>query len=199
MDFKLDDMTPLERYKLVTGAVVPRPIAFVSSLSAEGLPNAAPFSFFNAFGASPPVVVLGINTRPGGHKDSYNNILATRDFVINVVDYPLVERMNACSGDYGPEVDEAALTGLTLVPSVAVKAPRIAGSPIHLECVFTQTVEAAPGRMLVLGEVVHIHAEDAVLRNGTTIDQHKLDSVGRMGGPWYCRTTDMFALERPVV
>lgn len=199
MEFRLSDMVPHDRYKILTSAVVPRPIAFVSSLSASGILNAAPFSFFNVFGADPAALVLGVNRRPGGQKDTYQNIVETGDFVINIVNFALAQRMNACSADVAPIVDEFELSGLTPQPSVLVRAPRIAQSPIQFECRLTQTVEVAAGRALILGEVLYVHVADEVLDDGGTIDQAKLDAVGRMGGHWYARTRDLFAMARPVV
>jgi flavin reductase (DIM6/NTAB) family NADH-FMN oxidoreductase RutF len=198
MEFDLATLKPLDRYKLLTGLVVPRPIAFVSSMSAEGVHNAAPFSFFNMFGATPAVVVLGINLRPGGKKDSYNNIVSLGEFVINVATAGLAEQLNAASGDYGPEIDEFTMVGLTPVPSVVVRPPRILESPANLECKLLQTVSLGGERALIVGEMVYAHVHDDLL-DGLKVDQIKLDAIGRMGGPSYAYTRDLFAMERPVV
>lgn len=198
MEFDLQTLSPESRYKLLTGLVVPRPIAFVSSLSAEGVRNAAPFSFFNIFGATPAIAVLGINLRGDTHKDSFANILATKDFVINVVDAALAPIANAASADFGPEVDEFAAAGLTALPAVMVSAPRIAESPAHLECRFLQTVPLGGERALIVAEVIYVHVRDALL-DGVKVDQGALDAVGRMGGPDYSYTRDRFPLVRPVL
>lgn len=198
MEFDLGALSPLDRYKLLTGLVVPRPIAFVSSLSADGQRNAAPFSFFNMFGASPAVVVLGINMRGASHKDSFANIVATGEFVIGVVDSKLAPIANAASADVDPEVDEFDLEGLTPLPSVKVAPPRIAQAPASLECRLMQTVSLGGERALIVGEVIYVHVRDELL-SGVKVDQGLLDAVGRMGGPEYCTTYDRFRLERPTV
>lgn len=199
MDFDMDGMAAIDRYKLITGLVVPRPIAFVSTMSEDGVANAAPFSFFNAFGASPPVVVLGINSRPTGAKDSYKNIVATGEFVINIATAAIAEQVNAASGDYACGVDEFDRTGLSQAPSKIVKPPRIAESPANLECRLLQALPLKGGpSALLIGEIVLIHVRDELL-DGSKVDQNRLDAIGRMGGPVYSYTRDTFAMERPVV
>ncbi len=197
MELEMAAMAASDRYKLLTAVIVPRPIAFVSTRSADGRFNAAPFSFFNIFGDDPPTVVLGINNRAGGRKDTDLNIHATGDYVINVVTAGIVEAMNLCSADLPPEADEFALSGLTPAPSVRVAAPRIAESPVNLECRHVQTIDLGPGRRMIVGEIVHIQIRDALVGAGFRIDQAAIDAVGRFGGPWYTRTRDMFQLERP--
>lgn len=186
-----------ERYKLFTGLVVPRPIAFVSTRGRDGRLNAAPFSFFNVMSSDPPTVVLGINSRPDGPKDSFRNIVETGDFVINIVDSGLVTAMNLCSVDAAPEIDEIALAGLTPVDALVVKAPRIAEAPAHLECRLTQTIPLTQSRALLVGEILHVQADDRVIDAGYRIDARRLDAVGRLGGPQYVHTRDLFELPRP--
>jgi flavin reductase (DIM6/NTAB) family NADH-FMN oxidoreductase RutF len=192
---------PRDTYKLMVGAIVPRPIAFVSSLSAGGIRNLAPFSFFTGISANPPVVCFSPMVRgsDGRRKDTLNNIEATGEFVVNVVSEEFVERMNLCSPEYPPEVDEFEVSGLTPVPSDLVKPARVAESRVQMECRLLQVVHVSAkplGGSLVIGEVLRFHVDDAIADN-FAIDPDKLHAVGRMGGPTYARTTDRFNLERP--
>lgn len=197
MEISLDAISPRERYKILTGLVVPRPIAFVSTISTDGRFNAAPFSFFNVMAATPATVIVGINRREGVKKDSFVNIEETGEFVLNIVSGAIAQAMNQCSIEAPPEFDEFAFTGLTPAASRVVKAPRIAEAPAHLECRLSQLVTIAPGRHLVVGTVVHAQVDDAVIDSSYSIDQLKLDPIGRMGGPHYTRTRELFAMARP--
>jgi flavin reductase (DIM6/NTAB) family NADH-FMN oxidoreductase RutF len=191
----------LNVYKLLIGAVVPRPIAFVSTVSADGIPNLAPFSFFTAVSANPPVVCFCPVRRPGAnpYKDTLSNILATREFVVNVVSEEFAEKMNACSADFPPEVDEFKASGLTPIASDLVKPPRVAESHIHMECKLYLTIEFGelPGSgNLVLGEIVRFHVDDQYF-DDFKIDLDKLRPIGRMAGATYARTMDRFDMLRP--
>ena len=192
---------PLNVYKLMIGAIVPRPIAFVSTISADGVPNLAPFSFFTGVSANPPVIAFSPMRRAsdGGRKDTLNNIEATREFVVNVVSEEFAERMNLCSEEFPPEVDEFKVSGLTPVASDLVKPARVAESHVNMECRLVQVVHVSPkplGGSIVLGEVVRFHVDDALVDN-FRIDPDKLRAFGRMGGNSYARTTDRFELIRP--
>jgi flavin reductase (DIM6/NTAB) family NADH-FMN oxidoreductase RutF len=192
--------TPANIYRLMVGAIVPRPIAFVSTIGCDGVLNLAPFSFFTGIGANPPVVCFSpTRARDGRPKDTLANIEATREFVVNIVSEDFKEQMNACSADFPPEVDEFAVSGLTPVPSDLVRPPRVKESRIQMECRLLQTVHVSVrplGGSLVIGEVVRFHIDDALLDN-YKIDPDKLRAIGRMGGPTYCRTTDRFDMPRP--
>lgn len=188
-------------YKLLIGSVVPRPIAFVSTLSPEGVFNAAPFSFFTVASANPPALVFCVSRRltPDPRKDTLRNITTAREFVVNVVSEEFGPKMNLCAGEYPPEVDEFEVSGLTPIPSDLVKAPRVAESHINMECRLLYTIEMSGlpnGGNLVLGEVVRIHIDDALVRN-FRIDADKLRAIGRMAGNSYTRTTDRFDMIRP--
>jgi flavin reductase (DIM6/NTAB) family NADH-FMN oxidoreductase RutF len=192
---------PASVYKLMIGAIVPRPIAFVSTLSREGVPNLAPFSFFTAASANPPVVCFAPMVRgtDGQQKDTLRNVQETGEFVINIVSEDFAEKMNICSAEYPPEVDEWIQCGLTPLPSDCVKPPRVAESRFQMECKLVQivTVSTLPlGGNLVLGEVVRFHVADELFED-YRIDPDKLRAIGRMGGPTYTRTTDRFDLQRP--
>jgi len=185
---------------LLLSVILPRPIAFVSTLSAEGILNLAPFSYFTVASSTPPVVCFTpIVRRDGTRKDTLLNIEATREFVVNVVSEEIAANMNLCSGEYPPEVDEFAVSGLTAVASDLVKPPRVRESHVNMECRLFKIVEISSkpgGGSLVLGEVVRFHVDDAVLNQGA-VDPAKLRAIGRMGGPTYVRTTDRFDLDRP--
>src|ERR1700722_69316 len=188
-------------YKLLLGSVVPRPIAFVSTVSPEGVFNAAPFSFFTVASANPPVLVfsVGHRTTPDPRKDTLRNINAARDFVVNVVSEEFGPKMNLCAGEYPPEVDEFQLSGLTPIPSDLVKAPRVAESHVNMECRLLYTIALSGlvnGGNLVLGEVVRFHIDDAYFNN-YRIDHDKLRAIGRMAGNSYTRTEDRFDMIRP--
>jgi flavin reductase (DIM6/NTAB) family NADH-FMN oxidoreductase RutF len=191
----------LNVYKLLIGSVVPRPIAFVSTVSPEGTFNVAPFSFFTVASANPPVLVFTVGRRaiPDPHKDTLRNITTAREFVVNVVSDEFGPNMNLCAGEYPPDVDEFEVSGLTPIPSDLVKAPRVAESHINMECRLLYTIEMSGlinGGNLVLGEVIRIHIDDAVVSN-YRIDPDKLRAIGRMAGNSYTRTLDRFDMIRP--
>jgi flavin reductase (DIM6/NTAB) family NADH-FMN oxidoreductase RutF len=193
-------------YKLMIGTIVPRPIAFVSSLDGHGVRNLAPFSYFTAVSADPPVVLFCPSVRRDdpqrglvAHKDTLLNVIATREFVINVVTEAIVEKMNLTSAQVPPEVDEFELAGLTPLPSELVKPPRVAESPVQMECRLRQIVEVSDrpaGGSIVMGEVLRFHVREDLVEN-FRVDPEKLAAVGRMGGPTYVRTRDRFDLKRP--
>jgi flavin reductase (DIM6/NTAB) family NADH-FMN oxidoreductase RutF len=188
-------------YRVLVSVVVPRPIAWVTSVDREGRPNLAPFSFYNAFGANPPVVVFSPTLRRDGtKKDTLHNVEATREFVVNAAVEPLAEAVNQTSAEIPPGESEAARAGLTLVPSARVRPPRVKESPVHLECELFQVLPIGDGPIstnLVIGRVVLIHVEDAVLDDLGRVDPRKLRAIARLGGDWYARTSDLFEMARP--
>lgn len=188
-------------YKLMVSAIAPRPIALVSSMDKDGVLNLAPFSYFTACSSNPPVICFcsAVRSGPQPHKDTLANIRATGEFVINVVTEELAGPMNATAAEVAPEIDEFAVAGLTPLASESVKVPRVAESPIQMECTLRQIIEVSPlpgGGNLVLGEVKRLHIDESVMEEGK-IDPDRLHLVGRMGGPLYIRTNDLFALTRP--
>jgi flavin reductase (DIM6/NTAB) family NADH-FMN oxidoreductase RutF len=188
-------------YRLMTAMIVPRPIAFVSSLSRDGIRNLAPFSFFTAVSANPPVVCFApmIRGADGTRKDTLVNIEATGEFVVNIVSEDIAARMNACSAEVPPEVDEFELSGLTPAPSETVAPPRVLESKACMECRLLQVVHVSPlplGGSLVLGEVLLFHIDDRLFDN-YCLDPDSLRAFGRMGGSTYARTTDRFEMIRP--
>ncbi len=187
-------------YKLMVGSIVPRPIAFVSTLSLEGIPNLAPFSFFNAICPDPPTICFSISNRVPC-KDTLTNVRATGEFVVNVVTEAIAEQMNVCSGDYPAGVSEFSVSGLTPEPSHIVKPPCVRESPVNMECKLVQIVEVSTrpaGGTLIIGEVVRFHFDPAVA-DGFRVDPDKLLAVGRMGGNEYTRTRGRFEMTRPKV
>ena len=188
-------------YKLMVGVIVPRPIAFVSTVSATGIRNLAPFSFFTAISANPPVVCFSpmIRGSDGNRKDTLRNAEETGEFVVNVVSEDFALKMNVTSAEFPPEVDEFTESGLTPVPSDLVTPPRVGESRVSMECRLIQVVHVSPkplGGSLVVGEVLRFHLEDGLADN-FKVDPDRLRAIGRMGGPTYCRTTDRFDMVRP--
>jgi flavin reductase (DIM6/NTAB) family NADH-FMN oxidoreductase RutF len=188
-------------YRALTGVVAPRPIAWVTTLDGQGRVNLAPFSFFNAFGANPPVVVFSPTLRrDGSKKDTLLNLESIPEFVVNAAVEDLAQQVNTTSADLPRGESEADHAGLNLLPSARVRPPRVAESPVHLECLVRQIMSIGDGPIaanLVIGEVVFIHIEDRVLDAQGQIDPRKLRTIARLGGSYYCRSTDLFEMERP--
>jgi flavin reductase (DIM6/NTAB) family NADH-FMN oxidoreductase RutF len=182
-------------YRLMISVIVPRPIALVSTLSPEGRANLAPFSFFNGVSSKPPVLSIAVGSRRGERKDTWRNIESTGEFVVNVVVPGIVDPMVASSKDFPPEVDEIRHTGLTPIPGRIVKPPRIAESPVNLECRLERIVEVA-GTGLILGRVVLYHVRDDLLENGR-VDPRKLEPVARLGDDFYGWLGGLFEKPRP--
>ena len=200
MLFDFAALSPENAYKLLVSTVVPRPIAWVTTQDVDGTLNAAPFSFFNAVSGNPPVVAIGIGGRaPGDVKDTGGNIRRTGQFVVNLCSYALAEPMNVTAIDFPKNVDELKEAGLTTVPSLHIKPPRIAEAPVAMECERLVIVDVGIDRAVVLGKVVAMYVrDDCVLdKDRCYIDTPKLDLIGRMhGAGWYARTTDLFELPR---
>lgn len=202
MELNPADIPHREVYKLLTASVVPRPIAWVSTVNAQGQPNLAPFSFFNAVCSLPPTILFcpGIRASDIGQKDTYQNIRATGEFVVNFVTESLAEAMNITAADVPPEVNEFERAGLTPEMSKIVRAPRVKESPIHFECKLNQIVtisEEPGGGHIVIGTVVQMHFDDSIYREGNYIDILAYKPVGRLTGSGYTRVTDLFDLKRP--
>jgi flavin reductase (DIM6/NTAB) family NADH-FMN oxidoreductase RutF len=196
-----------ELYNILISCVAPRPIAWVSTLNATGQPNLAPFSFFNCVSAKPPLLAFSPSLRApqeatkahGEPKDTLRNIRETKEFVISIVTFDLLEPMNVTSGEYDASINEFELAKLTPAPSQIVRPPRVGESPVSFECKLYQILEFSPapgGGALVIGEIVSIHIADAYLKEGR-VDRNSLDLIGRMGGIQYTRTLDRIELPRP--
>jgi len=201
MHFDLAQIPTTDAYKLLVSTVVPRPIALATTVDGAGRVNAAPFSFFNAVSSVPPVVVLGIS--PGdasgdGYKDTERNIRDSGEFVVNLVDEALAERMNICAVDFPASIGELEKAELTPLPSVGVRPPRIAQSPVSFECRRITGLSLGPRSTLEVGRVIHIHIRDDLVDPAKTyVHTEKMRLVGRMHGRgWYARTTDLFLMDR---
>jgi flavin reductase (DIM6/NTAB) family NADH-FMN oxidoreductase RutF len=188
-------------YRAIVGVVTPRPIAWVTTIDGDGRVNLAPFSFFNAFGANPPVVVFSpVLRRDGSRKDTLRNLEAVNEFVLNAAVEELAEKVNATSRELPPGESEVDYAGLTLQPSAKVRPPRVAESPVHLECKVRQIMSIGDGPIaanLVIGEVLLIHIADSALDDRGVVDPRKLRTIARLGGDYYCRSADLFEMERP--
>jgi flavin reductase (DIM6/NTAB) family NADH-FMN oxidoreductase RutF len=197
------DLAPLERYKLLCAAICPRPIALVTCVSADGVVNAAPFSFFNVFSEEPALIVLGLQHKPvkSGNgrvpKDTSRNIAASGQFVVNMVDEALADGMNITAIDFPPDISEIEAAGLTLKPGVTLDVPRIAEAPFAFECRKHMTLSFGPTRELLIGEVVHIHARAGLVDEKTLrVSLTDYKPVGRMFANDYARQNDRFELTR---
>jgi flavin reductase (DIM6/NTAB) family NADH-FMN oxidoreductase RutF len=189
-------------YKILTGSVLPRPIGWISSIDMDGRPNLAPFSFFNVVCSNPPTVLFCplIRGTDGKPKDTLNNVRATNEFVVNIVTEELINAMNATSMEAPSDFNEFEFAGLTLTPSITVKPPRVKESPIHFECRVKQIIDindAPGGGSIVVGTIIHIHAEERVMLGTDKINLTALRPIGRLMASEYCRVTDTIELERP--
>lgn len=195
--FTVSELTGRDGYKLTTGLVVPRPIGWIGSLSADGVPNLAPYSFFNAVSGDPPTFAFS----PGrsGRKDTLANVREVGEFTINIVSVEVMEAMNASSAGFDADVDEFEACGLAAVPSTSIRPPMVGESKANIECVVTQIVDVGHperGNALVIGEAVVFHVAEELL-DGTRVDQARLRAIGRHAGNTYSHATDLFDLIRP--
>ena len=193
-----------EVHRLLSSAIAPRPIAFASTIDAKGNVNLSPFSFFNVFSSNPPILIFSParRVRDNTTKHTLQNATETKEVVINIVDFSIVEQMSETSKEYDKGVNEFIETGLTEVPSIKVKPPRVMESPVSFECVVENIVslgEHGGAGQLVIAKAVHIHVKSELLDENGQIDSKKLDLVARLGGDWYTRVTkdSMFKLKKP--
>ncbi len=200
------EITIPQLHQYLLGSIGPRPIAFASTVDADGIDNLAPFSFFNVFSANPPILIFSParSGRTNTTKDTYNNVKVVPEVVINVVTYDMVHQMSLASSPFKPEESEFIKAGFTPLDSETIKPKRVAESPIQLECKVNEVRElgdqGAAGN-LVICEVTRIHINEAVLDDNQMVDQEKIDLVARMGGNWYCRANadSMFEITKPIM
>ncbi len=199
------DISVPKLHHYLLGAIGPRPIAFASTVDAEGRKNLSPFSFFNVFSANPPILIFSParNGRTNSTKDTYNNVKVVPEVVINIVNYDMVEQMSLSSSPYSSDVDEFIKAGFTAIDSDLIKPKRVKESPVQFECKVLEVKELGDqggAGNLVICEVVKIHIDEAVLDENEMIDQLKIDLVSRMGGNWYCRAdkNSMFEIMKPL-
>ena len=197
MDLRLAELPPLERYKLLIGLVIPRPIAWISTRSANGVANCAPFSFFNVFSEDPPLCVIGINPRDsdGAMKHSLRNIRRTGEFVVNLVEEASANAMHASSEELPEEESEFEKAGLTEAPAALVQHPRIAEAAACLECRLFRLLEISATRQLVLGEILLVHAREGIIDPQTKrVSEQAYRPIGRLFASRYCTTRERFNL-----
>lgn len=195
--FTVSELDGVDGYKLATGLIVPRPIGWIGTLAADGTPNLAPYSFFNAVSGVPPTFVFA----PGrsGRRDTLSNVREVGEFTINIVTVEVAEAMNASAASVEADVDEFELAGVTAVPSATVRPPMVGECKANIECVVTQIVDighADFGNALVIGEAVEFHVAEHLL-DGTRVDQADLHAIGRHAGNSYSHAIDLFELARP--
>jgi len=197
-EFSLRELSKQDRYKLLSGIVIPRPIALVTTLDANGAVNAAPFSFFNVFSEDPPLVALGLQHKPDrSPKDTTRNIQRDGEFVVNMVDEALAAAMNDCAVDFPSGESELAAIGLTASPSIDIKVPRIAAAPFAMECRRTVSLAFGPGRELLVGEVLRIHAREGLIdAENMYVDIAAYKPIGRLFGNLYTYQRQSFAMDR---
>jgi len=190
-----------EVYGWMTSAIAPRPIAWVSTIAADGRTNLAPFSFFQGVTSNPPTLMfVPVNNRAGEPKDTVRNIRQVPEFVVHVVPFSLAEPMNASAATLPYGESEIEKFAIATVPSTKVRPPRVAAAPVAFECTLHQIVEIGQGPLaahVVFGRIHLVHVSDDVLGADGRIDAGKLDLIGRLSGDWYCRTTERFLVKRP--
>ncbi|MDW4499229.1 flavin reductase family protein [Sulfitobacter sp. D35] len=188
------ELTPRDAYKVMIGTIVPRPIAWVTTVSPEGVYNAAPYSFFNCLSADPPILALGVENKPDrSFKDTAWNIRMTECFTVNIVDRANVEAMAVTAANFASGIDELKMAGLTAVAGENIAAPRIAEAPVSFECRRYLNIAVSSAREIILGQIVTAHVRDDVIDLDTFYSDHeRLDAIGRMGGNGYAGTLDYF-------
>ncbi|MUT66528.1 flavin reductase family protein [Paenibacillus sp. NEAU-GSW1] len=195
-----------DNYKLLIGSIIPRPIAFVTTLSADGVLNAAPFSFFNIVSSNPPMVSVSVQRRDGVRKDTARNAIGNGQFVVHIADESYVEQLNVTAGSFAPTESEVAAAGLTPVASERIAVPGIAEARIRLECELEHALELGgdaaaggdPACDLLIGRVVYYHIDDALYDEHGHIDPNALQPVSRLAGHDYAKLGELFTLERPL-
>jgi flavin reductase (DIM6/NTAB) family NADH-FMN oxidoreductase RutF len=201
MHFDIDKMAAMDRYELLLGTVVPRPIALITTISTEGIINAAPYSLFNVMGHDPAVAMISVLAHPDQRlKDTANNILATKEFVLNLVSEPIAEAMNISCIDAPPGTNELELANLRTASSVKVKPPRVSTSPVAFECRFLTSLSFGPNQAIIAGQIIHAYIDDRFVldRARGLVDTPQLKLIGGMhGAKWYAKLSDRFEMERP--
>jgi flavin reductase (DIM6/NTAB) family NADH-FMN oxidoreductase RutF len=196
LHFDFAELTPRDRYKLLIGTVIPRPIAFVTTVNEQGRANAAPYSFFNCLSADPAIVAIGVENKADMRfKDTAYNVRVTEEFTVNIVDDAMLPAMNVCAVPFASEVDELSVSGLTAVAGTHVKCPRIAEAPASLECRRFMTLAVGKSREIILGQVLGVFIRNGAVDPKTKyVDAAAMDAIGRMGGHGYARTREVFDL-----
>src|SRR5262245_25201636 len=195
MELDLGGLDRRSAYKAMISLIIPRPIAFASTIGPAGNINVAPFSYFNGVSSAPPIISVSVGPKRSGAKDTAANVRREREFVVNVVTPDLMAGVIVGAVDHPPDVSELELAKLTPAPSSKVRTPGVKESPIRMECTLHQIVDVEGGTSLILGRVVHVHVDDAIWVDGR-VDPRKLTFVGRLGDDFYCRVNDIFEVAR---
>jgi flavin reductase (DIM6/NTAB) family NADH-FMN oxidoreductase RutF len=205
LEFNPKELPIPKLHQLLLGAIGPRPIAFASTVDVDGNHNLSPFSFFNVFSANPPILIFSParSGRTNETKDTYKNVKAVPEVVINIVTYDIVQQMSLSSSPYAPNVDEFVKAGFTALDSHLVKPKRVAESPVQFECKVNEVIELGENGgagNLIICEVVKFHIDENIMDANGLIDQHKINLVSRMGGNWYCHANEasMFEVVKPL-
>ena len=201
-----NSISTVEMHKILLAAVAPRPIAFASTIDSNGIVNLSPFSFFNVFSANPPILIFSParRTRDNTIKHTLENIYETKEVVINTVNFPMVEQMSLSSTEYDKGVNEFEKSGLLAIPSIVIKPPRVAESPVSFECIVDKIIELGDqggAGNLIISRIVYVHINDKYLGNNWELDTQEMDLVARMGGNWYTRVSkdSLFEIPKPIL
>ncbi|KQV82813.1 flavin reductase family protein [Rhizobium sp. Root1220] len=199
VSFDFETLSERERYKLMIGTVIPRPIALVTTVDEHGRINAAPFSFFNCLSADPPILALGVENNPDmSFKDTGHNIRMTEVFTVNIVSFAIAEAMHICGSKYPRGVDELKVAGLTAMPGTKVASPWIAEAPAAFECKRHVTLELGKSRQIIMGEIVYAHYRDGVVDpESLRVDPAEVDAIARLGGDTCSTIRDRFEMLTP--
>lgn len=196
LSFDPNEQTERENYKLLIGSVIPRPIAFVTSVASDGTVNAAPFSYFNAISSKPPMLTVSVQRKSGDSKDTARNIREKKEFVVHIVDEENVVEVNKTAASLPPDESEIDLTDFTLIDSEAVSIPAVKQSKVRFECVLEQIVELGETD-LIIGKIIRFHIDEAIYQDGR-IDPETLKPVSRLAGTNYAKLGEIFSLKRPL-
>lgn len=201
MQLNPDELHQKEVYKLLTGLIIPRPIAWVSTINEEGIPNLAPFSYFNAVGDDPPHVMFSVSRTGNVNKDTLNNILNNKEFVVNMVTEDLAEKMNATANPLQPHESEFDFANIQKGISTKVKPPLVAESPVSMECVLVHHYNLENhkngGSTIIIGQIIHFHINDSILLDNFYIDLEKYQPISRLSGSNYAKLGELFTIKRP--
>jgi len=198
ISFDFATLSARDRYKLMIGTIIPRPIALVTTVDEHGRVNAAPFSFFNCLSADPPILALGVENNPDmSFKDTGHNIRMTEVFTVNIVSFKIAEAMHVCGAKYPRGVDELQQAGLTAMPGTRVSSPWIAEAPASFECRRHLTLELGKSRQIIMGEIVYAHYREGAVDNQLHVDPGMIDAIARLGGDTCSTIRDRFDMLTP--
>lgn len=196
--FDFEALSAQERYKLMIGSIIPRPIALVTTVDEEGRVNAAPYSFFNCLSADPPILALGVENKPDRSlKDTSHNIRMTEVFTVNIVSFDIAEAMHVCAAKYPRGVDELKEAGLTAMPGTKIAAPWIREAPVAFECRRHITLELGKSRQIIMGEIVYAHYREGLVNERLHVDPAGVDAIARLGGDTCSTIRDRFDMLTP--